>query len=247
MKSKILFLLLPVALILTSCLSSGYYFLSYREPGIPIKIYHKVCVFADIADPFAKQELELIVGKTLYETGMNTVPAYSLMPPTRDYSNDEIHEILTTNGFDGFIKISLDNVEKKVGYVPAKSTSRTIVKEEVVKDKKRANYSSRSSKKNDKRDNNNGRNYKNNKKKITTEETIVTNTPGYQYSYFAGELIVRLIDIESSALTFVQNIHSGGSNPQFKVNYLTYEDVQYDIAETIVRGLRKEGFLPREQ
>ncbi len=244
MKSKILFLLLPIALMLTSCLSSGYYFFSYREPGTPIKIYKKVCVFADVSDPFAKQELELIVGKTLYETGMNAIPAYSLMPPTRDYSNDEIHEILTNNGFDGFIKISLDNVEEKVGYVPATSTSRTIVKEEVVKDKKRANYSSRDSKKKDQKASYSNRG---NKKKITTEETIVTNTPGYQYSYFAGNLTVNLIDIQTSQIAFVQNIHSGGSNPQFKVNYLAYEDVQYDIAETIVRGLQKEGFLPREQ
>ncbi len=236
MKYKILLLLIPLALIVSSCLRSGYNFVSYREPGVSPKLYKKVCIFADFDDPFAKRETELEVGKHLFELGMNTVPAFHIMPPTRERTNEEIHQILVDNGVDAFIRISIENIQENTAIVPARTTSTTVVSEKVVKDDK-----------NDKkRDSNSDKksHYKGSREKITTEQTTVTNSPGYEYKYMTGDLKVSLIDVGTSQLAFVQNIHSGRYSPQFKLDYLRYGEVQEKIALTIEAGLRNDGFLP---
>ncbi len=240
MKTKFLVLILPLAFLLSSCLRSSYQYVSYKEPGLPVKIYKKVCVFADLSDPFAKQEMELFVGRRLFEQGMNAIPAYTVIPPTRERTNEEIHDILVSNSFDAFIKISYENVREMTGYVPEETTSTTVVKERVVKDKHKCDEdhekeSSQSRKHKD----------KDVKKKVTTEETTVTSRPGYSYHYTLGSLNVRMIDIESSQVAFVQNIHSGGYEPQFRMTSLRNREVQMAVGETVVDGLIREGFLPR--
>ncbi len=234
MKTKLLFLILPVALLLSSCLRSSYEYVSYREPDVPMKHYKKVCVFADIEDPFAKKELELYVGRRLFERGMNAIPGHTVIPPTRERTNEEIHEILTSNSFDAFLKISFEDAREMTQYVPATSKSTTVVKEKIVPDKKNRNRETRDSK----------HNYKDKKHKVTSKETIVTNTPAHTYNYILGSLNVRLIDIETSEVAYVQNIHSGGYEPQFRLNSLRDEYVQSSIAETVVNGLIGKGYLP---
>ncbi len=235
MKTKLIFLILPVALLLSSCLRSSYEYVSYREPDVPMKHYKKVCVFADIEDPFAKKELELYVGRRLFERGMNAIPGHTVIPPTRERTNEEIHEILTSNSFDAFLKISFEDAREMTKYVPETSTSTTVVKEKIVPDKKNRNRETRDSK----------HNYKDKKHKVTTKETTVTNTPAHTYNYILGSLNIRLIDIETSKVAYIQNINAGGYESQFRLADLRDDHVQRAVARTVANGLMEKGYLPK--
>lgn len=98
---------------------------SFTDPDYVGVKFQKFCVNADFDDFKYKQMLENQLVKHFKESGIYAVPASQLLPPTREWTEQEIEKTMKEKGIDAYLYISWTDRHVDERYVPGSVTTTT--------------------------------------------------------------------------------------------------------------------------
>ncbi len=195
-------LALVLAVIISSCASTET--TTFTDPAFRGRQFSNVCVVADISDLKYKQKLEREMGMELSARGISVRTGSMLFPPTRDWSEEQMQEILLKEGIDGYLLIEWKDKQVQETYKPGQAVTET--KGEV---KKR-----------------NGRD-------IYTERTVTTQGSGTVEREYRSYFEAKLIDVNTKGTAWIATSYSS-SGEWFGSDYdLIMESYAEDIAEKL--------------
>jgi hypothetical protein len=192
-----------IAVILSGCATTET--TSYRDPEFVGKQYDKICVFADIDDLKYRQMVEDEMVKDFRETGIYAVQGAMLFPPTRQWSDEDIHKVLVEKNLDGYLLIAWTDKHVDQVYKPGELVTET----KKVKDKNKKG------------------------KEVTNEKSVTYQTPGHTENTYYSAFETKLIDVKTSKTAWMAHSksESGESfSEDFKPIIDSYSD---DIVETL--------------
>lgn len=197
------------AIIIVSCASTET--TTFTDPAFRGKQFTKICVLADITDLKYKQKLEKELAKQLSGKGVTVVTGSNLFPPTRDWSEEQMQEVLINEKIEGYLLIVWKDKQVQETYRPGQAVSET--KGEV--------------KKKDGKD-------------VYTERTVTSQTAGSVEKEFRSYFEGKLIDVRTKATAWIATSYSQ-SGEWFGSDYdLIMESYAEDIAENLKKdGLVK--------
>ncbi len=116
-----------ILVILMFCLSSctSTYVTSMKDPQYEGKTFQRVLVIAAFKKIDALKGFENSIVKELKKQGVFAVSNHTLMPPLREFTNDEKIEIYKKYDLDSYLIISPDGIDYETIYVPTVSSSKT--------------------------------------------------------------------------------------------------------------------------
>jgi len=192
---------LVVAAIFSSCASTET--TSFVDPAYRGKQFSKICVLADVSDLKYKQKLEKEISENL-RTKVNVISGFQLFPPTRDWTEEQMQEIMIKEGVDGYLLVVWKDKGVQETYRPGQQVSET--KGEV--------------KKKDGKD-------------VYTERTVTSNTGGSVEKEFRSYFEAQLIDVKSKNKAWVATSYSQ-SGEWFGSDFdLIMESYGKDISEKL--------------
>ncbi|MFP4527788.1 MAG: hypothetical protein ACLFQX_04495 [Candidatus Kapaibacterium sp.] len=206
MKTKRFFLavLLPlIVVILAGCASTET--TSFRDPEFIGKQYDKICVYADITDLKYRLLIENEMVKEFREAGVNAVRGYDLFPPTREWSDDDIHRALVDKSIEGYLLIAWTDRNVEQVYKPGDLVTET----KKVKDKDKKG------------------------KEVTKEKSVTYQTPGHTENKYYSAFETKLIDVKTSKVAWIATSQSESGESfsgDFRPIIDSYSD---DIVETL--------------
>lgn len=197
------------AIIIVSCASTET--TTFTDPAFRGKQFTKICVLADITDLKYKQKLEKELAKQLSGKGVTITTGSNLFPPTRDWSEEQMQEVLINEKIEGYLLIVWKDKQVQETYRPGQAVSET--KGEV--------------KKKDGKD-------------VYTERTVTSQTAGSVEKEFRSYFEGKLIDVRTKATAWIATSYSH-SGEWFGSDYdLIMESYAEDIAENLKKdGLIK--------
>jgi hypothetical protein len=204
MKSIILFtgFLVFSALIFSSCATTET--TSFVDPAFRGKQFSKICVLADVSDLKYKQKLEREFMKNLAEKNVNVTIGSQLFPPTREWSQEQMQEILLKEGIDGYLLVTWKDKGVQETYHPGQAVSET--KGEV--------------KKKDGKD-------------VYTERTVTTQTNGSVDKEFRSYFEAKLIDVLTKNNAWIATSYSSSGEWMGSDFDLIMESYSSDIVEKL--------------
>lgn len=200
---KLLFLLALVNFFI-SCASTET--TTFTDPSFRGKQYGKICVLADISDLKYKQKLEKEVVKNLAGAGTQFILGSAIFPPTREWSEDQMHEVLTNENVDGYLLITWKDKQVQETFRPGSTVSET--KGEVKKERG---------------------------KDVYRERTVTTQTGGSVEREFLSYFEAKLIDVNTKGTAWIATSYSQ-SGEWFGSDYdLIMESYSKDIVENLIK------------
>jgi|GEM_PF-3245011 len=115
-----------IAICCSSC--SNRQLTTFRNPDYPGASYRRIVVYVDTADLQWRHDLEEEMVRALRERSVDAVESLRLMSPTRQWSDSERMAYLAENGFDGYLRLTLQGIQVHEYTVP--STTTTTVRQE---------------------------------------------------------------------------------------------------------------------
>jgi hypothetical protein len=118
-----LFALFIVMQMISSCASTET--TSFSDPDFLGINYSKICIYADFKDLKEKQKMEDEFVKNYSKQGIYAIAGYKVFPPTREWDEEQIQQVLMNQGIGGYLLISL--LDKKIDetYTPGKTVTET--------------------------------------------------------------------------------------------------------------------------
>jgi len=152
---------------------------TFTDPAFRGKQFGKICVLADVSDLKYKQKLEREMAKNLASIGATVTTGSQLFPPTREWTEEQMQEILTNEGIEGYLLVAWKDKQVQETYKPGQSVSET--KGEVKK-----------------RDG----------KDVYTERTVTSQTGGSVEKEFKSYFEAKLIDVKSRNTAWIATSYS---------------------------------------
>lgn len=115
------FVLLAGCLLLASCAATRM--TTVRDPSAPRSSFRNILVIAPFSDLGSRTEAENSFVARLGERGVVGIPSITVMPPLKEYVEEELLQILDESGADSILIISLTDAYTKETYVPQSSTT----------------------------------------------------------------------------------------------------------------------------
>jgi hypothetical protein len=142
---KMLFILLAASIILLqSCASVDTQ--SYVDPDFRNAKFQKICVLVDDQDLRNRDYIEGQFVEEFKEVGIMAEKAIRVMPPTREWTDENVHKFLVQNRFDGLLVIGVTGQDVEQIYNPGAIVTTTKGKE--TKKKGKTEYEETSTTKN---------------------------------------------------------------------------------------------------
>jgi hypothetical protein len=177
---------------------------TFTDPAFRGKQFSKICVLADISDLKYKQKLEKELASNLAKKGVMVSTGSMLFPPTRQWSEEQMQEVLEKEGIEGYLLVAWKDKQVQETYKPGNSISET--KGEV---KKR------------------------NGKDVYTERTVTSQTSGSVEKEFKSYFEAKLIDVMSKNTAWIATSYSQ-SGEWFGSDFdLIMESYAEDISEKL--------------
>jgi len=115
-----------ISVCFVNCVSSKI--VSFRDPTVDVS-FGRILVIANYDNFEAVQKIETLMVKEFKNRGVYAIANSSLLPPIRQYSNEEKLNVLIKEELDGYIIISPSGVNNATIYVP--TISKTDAKAKV--------------------------------------------------------------------------------------------------------------------
>lgn len=96
---------------------------SVRDPSFQGKTFQRIVVVAPFTDLEKRASAENSFVAALQAQGAQAVPAMMVLPPTRDYSNEEINAALDAADVQGVLFVTLTDATVSSAYVPGSTTT----------------------------------------------------------------------------------------------------------------------------
>jgi hypothetical protein len=160
---------------------------SLTDPAYRNKFFEHILVLPNIRDIAIAKNVEESYLSSFWDKGIDAISGLSLIPPTRDYSADELKSVCTAHGVDAILFVTIDAAGSTSEYVhlgstPSKTT--TTGRAEVV---------------------GNGLNYSEN------SETSPGREIGVDLDKFWASHSVSLIDASNLAVAWIATSHTSGT------------------------------------
>lgn len=121
---KMLFILLSASIILLqSCASVDTQ--SYVDPDFRNAKFQKICVMVDDQDLRNRDYIEGQFVEEFKEVGIMAEKAIRAMPPTREWTDENVHKFLVQNRFDGLLVVGVTGQDIENIYNPGKVITTT--------------------------------------------------------------------------------------------------------------------------
>jgi hypothetical protein len=219
MKKTILVLL--GVFVLSACFPSSFRTLTFPDPAFTGKQYEKFCVAAFISDDaFLRKQYEVSFAKEFTEEGLIAESSLNLFPPTRDWSDEQIHNKLNDYGFDAYLLITTRDGYTETEYIPAQKTVET----KKVTETKQEDSTKKSS------------------TEVFTHETVIKEMPAQINEYYYVIVEIKLIDVKTSQTAWVCYIKSNTGKGILYESFITKNKAE-QIAKSSINDLLKDGFI----
>lgn len=96
---------------------------SVRDPAFQSRAFRRIVVVAPFTDLEKKANAENSFVAALQARGAQAMPAMTVLPPTRDYSNEDINAALQASGANGVLFVTLTDASVFSTYVPGSTTT----------------------------------------------------------------------------------------------------------------------------
>ena len=113
-----LLLALPLIVCCLSVMAASTKLSSYIDPAFKDKSYKSLIDIADNMNLNERQIVELMFVEKLAKFGIRGVRSIDHLPPTRQYTNDEIIDILIKSKAEGILYVNLTDRDVRSSYVP---------------------------------------------------------------------------------------------------------------------------------
>ncbi len=191
-----------LSILISSCVSTET--TSFVDPSFKGKKFQKICVLADFNDLKYKQKLEREFLEIFKDNNINAVSGTQLFPPTREWTQEQMQDILVKDAVDGYLLVSWKDKNIHDTYKPGQAITET--KGEV--------------KKKDGKD-------------VYTEKTVTSHTSGTVEREFKSFFEAKLIDINSKNNAWIATSYSS-SGEWFGSDYdLIMESYAKDIVKKL--------------
>lgn len=94
---------------------------SVLDPSVGRPTFQKILILALFADLESRMEAESIFVENLAERNVGGISSITVMPPTKEYGQDELLQIIDKSGADGILIVSLTDAYTKEIYIPQSS------------------------------------------------------------------------------------------------------------------------------
>lgn len=217
---KILFVLIGL-MILSACFPGSFRTLTFPDPAYQGKKYGKFCMAAFISDDkFLRKQYEESFAKEFADVGLIAASSISIFPPTREWTEEDIHKDLNKNGFDAYLLITTSDGYTETEYIPAQKTIET----KKVSETKQEDSTKKSS------------------TEVFTHETVIKETPAYINEYYYVIVEIKLIDVKTSETAWVCYIKSNTGKGLLYESFITKNKAE-QIARSTLEDLTKDGFI----
>lgn len=119
MKASFLFLL--TSILLLGCASTKL--TSFVDPDFSNTTYHKILIFFPSSDLNEQKEAEDIYKEYFMEYGIQTLASMEIFPPTRNYTTDEMIDIMKQKKVDAVLFVEFTDAWNDETYIPETKTS----------------------------------------------------------------------------------------------------------------------------
>ncbi len=96
---------------------------SVRDPAFQGRTFQRIVVVAPFTDLDKRATAENSFVAALQARGAQAVPAMTVLPPTRTYSDEEMGAALRAAGADGVLLVTLTDAYASTTYVPGSTTT----------------------------------------------------------------------------------------------------------------------------
>ena len=91
---------------------------SFTDPAFRERRLTNVMVLASLADIALRTEAERAFVEQLNKSGISALPSIDVIPPTRNYTAEEINRVVTDNGICDVMVIVLTDTAEKKTFIP---------------------------------------------------------------------------------------------------------------------------------
>lgn len=201
-KYSIFILFFAFIALLSSCATTET--TSFTDPDFIGQKFEKICVNAEFEDYKYKQMLEKSFVDNFREVGVYAVAAGNLLPPTREWTNEEIDKMLEKNNIDAYLSISWTDRHVDEKYTPGSVTTTTEGKTKKTKS---------------------GEKY--------VETSTTTADPGSVERKFYSTFYTKIISVKTAQVAWTATSQSeSGEGPKGEYTYIM-ESLSEDIINTL--------------
>lgn len=211
-------------MILSACFPRAYRTLTFPDPAYMGKQYSKFCVAAHISDDtFLRKTYEDSFKEEFRDEGLSVESSLYLFPPTREWTDQQIHGELNNQGFDAYLLITTREGYTETEYVPAQKTVKTKKATEIKDEKPKDTTNNKS-------------------KEVITHETVIKETPAHISEYYYVTVEIRLIDVKTSETAWLCYIKSNSGKGLLYESFITKNKAD-QIAHSTLEDLITDGFI----
>jgi hypothetical protein len=121
-------LLLGIFILLSGCASTSTSITSFTDPDYKSFQFNKILVISNTSKLSYRLGMENRIVEVLAANGIKSIPSYSILPPTREFSDTQKKELMQNKEIDGCLMINFGEQGVKEISIPITgSTSRTTV------------------------------------------------------------------------------------------------------------------------
>ncbi len=225
---KMIFIILGIVM-LAGCFPASFKSLTFPDPEYKGKTYQKFCVACYIEDDtYLRQLFEGQFKEVFFQNGYYCEESIRLFPPTRDWSDEKIHETLNAEGYDAYLLITTREQYTVTDFIPAQKTIQTTEHTEKAEKDEKDKKSKENKDKND--------------EEIVRIETVIKETPAHIQNNAYVTVEIKLIDVNTSDVAWVSYLKSNDGKGLF-FESLYNKNKAEQIAENTLYNLQKDGFI----
>lgn len=94
---------------------------SFKNPDINFSDYKKILVYGNSRDIDFQKSIENFLVITFKENNIEAVSSIELIPPLKEYTEEDIQKILYENEIDGYLSVSVVSATEESVYIPQSS------------------------------------------------------------------------------------------------------------------------------
>jgi hypothetical protein len=96
---------------------------SVKDPSANGKVYRNFLIAGNFNDLGQRKTAEIAFASAFSDQGIQAVPSFNVLLPTRTYSQEEASKILKEQGFDALLTVTLTQEYADQTYVPGSSST----------------------------------------------------------------------------------------------------------------------------
>jgi hypothetical protein len=108
-------------LFVTGCASTSM--TSFRDPSFATKAFHRILIVSPFADLESRTKSESRFVECFSRYAVEGISSIRVFMPTRTYTNEELSKLLSENGIDGVLLVTLADAYTAQTYVPTSSST----------------------------------------------------------------------------------------------------------------------------